>query len=70
MRRTHAIHVPDSRTRMEGIEPIDLFGLVDVDVNDSCMLAAADNQATERFGLARVDMPPLDSDEISGPIDR
>ncbi len=55
---------------MEGIEPIDLFGLVDVDVNDSCMLAAADNQATERFCLARVDMPPLDSDEISGPIDR
>jgi hypothetical protein len=70
MRPTHAIHVPDSRTRMEGIDPIDLFGRGDVDVNDSCMLVAADNQVTERLGLARLDLPPLDGDEISGQIDR
>src|SRR5260370_1322513 len=69
-RRRHAIHVPDSRTRMEGIDPIDLFGRGDVDVNDSCMLVAADNQVTERLGLARLDLPPLDGDEISGQIDR
>jgi hypothetical protein len=70
MRPTHAIHVPDSRTQMEGVDPIDLFGRGDVDVNDSRMLVAADNQVTERLGLARLDLPPLDGDEISGQIDR
>ncbi len=57
MRPTHAIHASNSRTRMEGIDPIDLFGRGDVDVNYSSILAAADNQATEPFGLARLDRP-------------
>lgn len=40
-----------------GIESIDLFRRVDVDVNDSCIRAAADNQATERFDLIALPCP-------------
>jgi len=40
-RPIHAIHVPDSRMRMDGIDPTHLFGRIDVDVNRGCILAAA-----------------------------
>ena len=57
----HAAHPRDPRSGLTdangGVEPIDLFGRGDVDVNYSSILAAADNQATEPFGLAHLDRP-------------